>query len=219
MAPSKPNWANDSVTDFVINKGNGVKGLSETGIKTLPEQYIQPLEERTMSKVMVGESIPIIDASNWEDPKVGAAICDAAEKWGFFQIINHGIPQEVLDNVKNATYRFFDSPAEEKNKYSKENSVSNNVRYTTSFIPTVEKALEWKDYLSLFYVSEDEASKLWPSSCKDEVLAYMHNGSIVVKRLLSVLLKGLNVTEIDSEKEQLVTGSKRVNLNFYPVCP
>ncbi|XP_024024760.1 feruloyl CoA ortho-hydroxylase 1-like [Morus notabilis] len=222
MAPTKTSaaqWDNDSVTEWVINKGNGVKGLSETGITTLPHQYIQPVEERTMSKVLVGESIPIIDVSNWDDPKVGEAICDASEKWGFFQIINHDIPLEVLNNVKKATCRFFDLSAEEKNKYSKENAVSNNARYTTSFIPKAEKALEWKDNLSLFYVSEEEAAALWPSSCKDEVLAYMHNGEKVAKNLLKVLLNGLNVTDIDSEKKQLVTGSKRVNMNFYPKCP
>ena len=34
------------ITDFVATKGNGVKGLSEMGPKTLPREYIQPLEER-----------------------------------------------------------------------------------------------------------------------------------------------------------------------------
>ncbi|GMN50711.1 hypothetical protein TIFTF001_019877, partial [Ficus carica] len=59
MAPAtKIGYTTDHVTEFVINKGNGAKGLSETGIKTIPKQYIQPLEERTMNKVMVGESIP-----------------------------------------------------------------------------------------------------------------------------------------------------------------
>lgn len=94
------------------------------------------------------------------------AICDAAEKWGFFQIINHGVPIEVLEDVKTATHRFFGLPAEEKRKYSKENSCTNNVRYGTSFSPQAEKALEWKDYLSLFYVSDDEAASRWPSQCR-----------------------------------------------------
>ncbi|GMN56919.1 hypothetical protein TIFTF001_026028 [Ficus carica] len=219
MAPSKTGYASDHVTEFVINKGNGAKGLSETGIKSIPKQYVQPLEERTMNKVIVGESIPIIDVSNWDDPKVASSIRNAAEKWGFFQIINHDVPIEVLDHVKEATCRFFDMPAEEKNKYSKENTVSNNVRYMTSFIPEVEKALEWKDYLSLFYVSEDEASRLWPAACKDQVLEYMNKSEKVINQLLSVLMKGLNVTEIDSEKEKLISGSRRINLNYYPICP
>ena|ERR1044072_7314435 len=166
MAPTTVATPSD-LTEFVMLKGNGVKGLSEMGLKSLPKQYIQPLEERTsMIQVAPQESIPIIDMSNWDDPKVGDAICDAAEKWGFFQIINHGVPLQVLENVKDATYRFFELPAEEKVKCSKENSPSNHVRYGSSFSPDAEKALEWKDYLSLFFVSEAEAIATWPTACR-----------------------------------------------------
>ena len=170
MAPTiaiSTNTEPSKVTELVLNKGFGVKGLSESGITCLPKQYIQPLEERiTVSEAMPGGSIPIIDMSNWDDLKMEELICDAAEKWGFFQIVNHGVPIQVLEKVQEATHRFFGLPAEEKNKYSKENSVSNNVRYGTSFTPQAENALEWKDYLSLFYVSDDEASALWPAACK-----------------------------------------------------
>ena len=31
-----------NITDLVVTNGNGVKGLSEMGLKTLPKQYIQP---------------------------------------------------------------------------------------------------------------------------------------------------------------------------------
>ena len=156
-----------ALTDFVINQGNGVKGLSEMGLKALPKPYIQPLEERMcMTKILPQESIPIIDMSNWEDPKVAKAVCDAAEKWGFFQIVNHAVPIEVLENVKDATHRFFGLPADEKNKYSKEYSASTNVRFGTSFSPKAEKSLEWKDFLSLFFVSEEEASAFWPPVCR-----------------------------------------------------
>ncbi|PON99737.1 Isopenicillin N synthase [Trema orientale] len=225
MAPTMAITTNtepSTVTEFVINKGFGVKGLSEAGLRSLPTQYIQPLEERISSvnnQVMFGRSIPIIDMSNWDDPKMADSICDAAEKWGFFQIVNHGVPLEVLESVQVATHRFFALPAEEKNMYSKENSPSNSVRYGTSFTPQAERALEWKDYLSLFYVSDDEASALWPSACKDETLEYMKKTDIVIKRLLDVLMKRLNVTKIDDEKENLLMGSKRINLNFYPICP
>ncbi|KAH7560386.1 hypothetical protein ACOSP7_017539 [Xanthoceras sorbifolium] len=221
MAPAISISLNDSsdLTDFVINQGNGVKGLSEMGIKALPEQYIQPLQERVMTKIEPRESIPVIDMSKWDDPQVASSICDAAEKWGFFQVVNHGVPIEVLDSVKKATYGFFGLPAEEKRKYSKENSPSNNVRFGTSFTPQVEKALEWKDYLSLFYVSEEEAAALWPSVCRDEILEYMRSSKPLINHLLQVLMKRLNVNEIDETKQSLLTGSVRTNINYYPICP
>ena len=78
------------ITDFVVTKGNGVKGLSEMGPKTLPREYIQPLEERiSVNNIMTIESIPIINMSNWYEPKVSKSICDAAEKLGFFQKKTH----------------------------------------------------------------------------------------------------------------------------------
>ena len=98
MAPTVATSISESldITDFVVTKGNGVKGLSEMGPKTLPRQYIQPLEERiSVNNITTLESIPIIDMSNWDKPKVSESICDAVERWGFFQIINHGVPNEV----------------------------------------------------------------------------------------------------------------------------
>ncbi|OAY45140.1 feruloyl CoA ortho-hydroxylase F6H1-3 [Manihot esculenta] len=220
MAPAMAVSSTDSfdLTDFVINKGNGVKGLSDLGIKSLPSQYIQPQE--ALINIIPQKSIPVIDMSNWEnDSKVAESVCEAAEEFGFFQLVNHGVPLEVLDGVKDATHRFFGLPAEEKRKFSKELSSTNNIRFGTSFSPDAEKALEWKDYLSLFYVSEEEASVLWPSACRDEVLEYMKKSQVLCTKLMSTLMEKLNVKEIDESKESLLMGSKRINLNYYPRCP
>ncbi|KAK3014766.1 hypothetical protein RJ639_007951 [Escallonia herrerae] len=208
------------ITTFVVKEGHGVKGLAEMGLESLPEQYIQPPEERMDTSIIVPEeSIPVIDMSHWHDPKVADLICDAAEKWGFFQIVNHGVPTEVLKDVKDASHRFFNLPAEEKRKLLKENSPTNNVRFGTSFTPEAEKALEWKDYLSLFYVTDDEAAAFWPPVCKNQTLEFIQSSDLVVKKLLQVLVRRLNVTEINETKESLLMGSKRINLNYYPICP
>ncbi|KAK1429067.1 hypothetical protein QVD17_11266 [Tagetes erecta] len=209
------------VLDFVVNKGHGVKGLAELGLKTIPHQYIQPPQERFDMLVEHAnhDSIPLIDLSRCDDPKVAEAVCNAAQKWGFFQIVNHGVPIHVLRDVKDATRRFFDLPAEEKMKYSKERSVTNNVRCGTSFTPEAEKALEWKDYLSLLFVSEDEATSLWPQVCRNEALEYMKSSENVVKKLLKILMNGLNIKEIDETKESMLMGSRRINFNYYPICP
>ncbi|PIA41631.1 hypothetical protein AQUCO_02200216v1 [Aquilegia coerulea] len=219
MAPSVSDDSRN-VTDFVVKKGNGIKGLAETGLQNVPKQYIQPLEERMdMQNIVTHEFIPIIDMSKGDDLKVGKAICDAAEKWGFFQVINHGVPIEVLENVKEATNRFFGLPAEEKMKYTPKNSGTLNVRYGTSFVPKAESSLEWKDYLSLFYTSEEEASAFWPKECNEQALEYMKASEVTIGRILDALMKGLNVTDIDAKKSSMLMGSKRINFNYYPKCP
>ncbi|KAK9157559.1 hypothetical protein Scep_004133 [Stephania cephalantha] len=221
MAPIVSELSN--LTDFVVKKGNGVKGLAEIGIERVPDQYIQPIKERIdmhqALQLPSDLSIPVIDMSKWGDRKVMDSICDAAEKWGFFQIINHGVSVEVMENVKTATVRFFSSTAEEKSKYTKENSPTNHVRYGTSFAPEAESSLEWKDYLSLFFTSEEDASTLWPPQCKDEALEYMKNAEPVIRKLMEALMTRLNVTEINENKSSLLMGSKRINFNYYPKCP
>lgn len=176
--------SSSDVFDYVVHKGNGITGLVELGIESVPEQYIQPLEERfDPIKVETDVSIPTIDVSNWDDPKVAESICDAASKWGFFQIINHGIPLEVLEDMKNAAHKFFQLPVEERKKYLKENSPSESVFLVTSFSSQADKVLEWKDSLKLVWVSENEASAVWPPACKyvSELAFFM--SSLILKRI------------------------------------
>ncbi|XP_030960483.1 feruloyl CoA ortho-hydroxylase F6H1-2-like [Quercus lobata] len=219
MSPPISSSSSD-VFDFVVHKGNGVKGLVDTGLEIVPEPYIQPLEERLdPTKFQPENTIPIIDISNWDDPKVVDSICDAASKWGFFQIVNHGVPLVVLENLKNAAHSFFQLPSEERKKYLKKNSPSEAVCLGTSFSPQAEKILEWKDFLRLYWVSEDQASAYWPPVCKEQVLEYVKKVELVTKRLLEVLLKRLGVEEIDKTTEIKLMASPILSLNYYPCCP
>ena len=61
----------------------------------------------------VTDSVPIIDLSalrSGEDGQtagVAAAIADACRRWGFFQVVNHGIPADLTDRVFDQSRRFF----------------------------------------------------------------------------------------------------------------
>ena len=43
-------------------------------------------------------------------------IADACRKWGFFQVINHGVHNDVFEHVCEQTVAFFALPAEQKEK-------------------------------------------------------------------------------------------------------
>lgn len=155
------------IREYVVNQGHGAKGLVDIGIETLPKEYIKPQEERFNTyKISYNSSIPVIDMSNLNDPYVLQQICDAAQKWGFFQIINHGVPLKLQESIKAATHKFFELPVEEKSKYLMKNSPSVNVKYSTSFMPQFEKVLEWKDFVTMFFTSEEEALAHWPKEFK-----------------------------------------------------
>ncbi|KAG5598859.1 hypothetical protein H5410_030229 [Solanum commersonii] len=96
---------NDDILDFVIKKADGIK-----------EHII------LKSQIDNQESIPTIHLSNFYDLNVKKPIQEAARKWGCFQIINHGIPIEVLEDLKDAAHKFVVLPTEEKVKYCKDNN-------------------------------------------------------------------------------------------------
>ena len=125
-----------SITEFVLRHGYGIKGLVDLGLESVPNQYIQPpAESFHKTKADLVDSIPIIDFTNLDDPNVEESIFNAAKEWGFFQIVNHGIPLKVLEDLKDAVHSFFELPVEDKKKYLKENSDNNIVRLGTSFGP------------------------------------------------------------------------------------
>ena len=68
---------------------------------------------------MNSENIPVIDIRQLDHPETLAAIDDACREWGFFQIINHGIPQSVTDDIVREMHAFFDLPIEDKRRISR----------------------------------------------------------------------------------------------------
>jgi isopenicillin N synthase-like dioxygenase len=65
-------------------------------------------------------NLPLIDMSGVHegDPasiqRAGSAIAQACREVGFFYIVNHGVPQAVIDRAMNAARTFFAFPAEVK---------------------------------------------------------------------------------------------------------
>lgn len=77
--------------------------------------FIQAPEYRPKPKpnpIQIDE-IPVIDLSN-ETKQVVLEIGEACEKWGFFQVINHGVPLELLERTKKTAIEFFHLPTDEK---------------------------------------------------------------------------------------------------------
>ncbi|KAM3303321.1 hypothetical protein P3S67_014351 [Capsicum chacoense] len=123
--------------DFVIKKANGLKDLVDTDLQTIPNQCIQPKEQRPDKSQQIS--------------------CF------FFQIIDHGIPIEVLEDLKDAAHKFFELPAEEKVKYYKENAGPDEsvLLYWSAIGEKNERILEWRDSIKHGCNPQND-SNLWP---------------------------------------------------------
>ncbi|KAG5015918.1 hypothetical protein JHK82_021594 [Glycine max] len=213
--------SSNSLYDFVVREGNGVKGLVDLGVSEVPERYKQHPQERINKQDSRTCDAPPIDLSKLNGPdheKVVDEIARAAETLGFFQVVNHGVPLELLESLKDAAHTFFSLPPEKKAVYCTGVSPSPRVKYGTSFVPEKEKALEWKDYISMVYSSDEEALQHWPNQCKEVALEYLKLSSKMVRDIVEALISKLGVALDDSKIEGLL-GLKMVNMNYYPACP
>ncbi|XP_057505305.1 oxoglutarate-dependent flavonoid 7-O-demethylase 1-like [Actinidia eriantha] len=64
--------------------------------------------------------IPVIDMlllSNGQKEELNN-LDMACKEWSFYQVVNHGLAKEILQNMKEAAAEFFDLQIQEKNKFS-----------------------------------------------------------------------------------------------------
>ena len=168
MAPTSFN-DKSSLFNFVVGDGYGVKGLVDLGLSRVPERYVQTPKERIEKSDATLHQAPPIDLSKLDGPdreKAAEEIVYASETLGFFQVVNHGVPLELLESLKNAAFCFFEQEPEKKAVFRKGSSPSPYVKYGTSFAPEKEIALEWKDYISMVYTNDADALTYWPQHCK-----------------------------------------------------
>ncbi|KAJ7967411.1 2-oxoglutarate and Fe(II)-dependent oxygenase superfamily protein, partial [Quillaja saponaria] len=86
--------------------------------------FIEEPEHRPKLSVIQAEGIPLIDLSplytHLSDPislqGLVKEIGSACKQWGFFQVINHGVPLDKRQRIEDAARKFFAQSLEEKRK-------------------------------------------------------------------------------------------------------
>ncbi|CAL5089421.1 unnamed protein product [Urochloa decumbens] len=188
------------------------------------EQYIRPA--MVDDKVALGdcdtESIPVIDLGKHLDAQSSqqeaARLKSACEEWGFFQVKNHGIPDTVLENMRNNLESFFRLPLHKKNEFAQ---LPGDLQgYGQAFVESKYQTLDWCDRLYLVtQPPHDREMRPWPTTpvnFRESIESYSSEVMKVTRSLMEIIAKNLG-TELDKIRDTFV--SQALRMTYYPACP
>ncbi|XP_073102266.1 2-oxoglutarate-dependent dioxygenase 11-like [Elaeis guineensis] len=194
------------------------------GHKDIPPRYIRP-EAESDPIVRDGDcQLPVIDLKRLLDPEFSeeesAKLDRACEEWGFFQLINHGVPDEVIKRMKEDIMEFFKLPLEEKKAFAQ---LPNNLEgYGQAFVVSEDQKLDWADMVYLISRPlHSRNMRFWPTN-PPTFRATLDNYSLELKQVAGCLFKFLAknlgiepgiISNIFKDQPQ------GVRINYYPPCP
>ncbi|XP_051146940.1 jasmonate-induced oxygenase 2-like [Andrographis paniculata] len=199
--------------------------------------FIQPIEHRPKLQIIEEDGIPLIDLSplnlNFSEPNwdLVAKIGDACRKWGFFQVINHGVPAEVRERIESAAKEFFALPKEEKRKASRDQV---NLFGYSDFEIT-KSVRDWKEIFdctienpTVIYASDEpddkelkELTNKWPEyppDLRDVCEMYSAEMQKLTYKLLGLIALSMGLPE-DRLHSLFKNQTSFMRLNYYPPCP
>ncbi|CAN0841588.1 Leucoanthocyanidin dioxygenase [Linum grandiflorum] len=233
--------SNESPTEqneTVASVTSRVESLAGSGIVSIPKEYIRPDNELKSigdvfeeEKKQEGPQVPTIDLKGMDSDdmvvreKCRAQLIGAAKEWGVMHLINHGIPDDLIESVKKAGEAFFNLPVEEKEKYANDQASGKIQGYGSKLANNASGQLEWEDYFfHLVFPEEQRDLSIWPKNPADYIKVtseYARQLRALTTKILSVLSLGLGLEEGRLEKE--VGGIEDLllqkKINYYPKCP
>ncbi|CAN1797363.1 1-aminocyclopropane-1-carboxylate oxidase homolog 3 [Linum perenne] len=178
----------------------GVKGLVDAGITSIPRIFHTPphivldTPRRLSSDHEGGFIFPIIDlggidASAGKRKETVGRIMEASTTWGFFQVVNHGIPATVLEEMLNGVHSFFELDYEEKKEfYSRD--FSKKMGYYTNFDLYDSPFTNWRDTIYFNMAHHPLNPEELPRVCIEIVSDYSKEVMKLGELLLELLSEG-----------------------------
>ncbi|XP_027165601.1 deacetoxyvindoline 4-hydroxylase-like [Coffea eugenioides] len=202
----------------------GVKGLVDAGVTSLPKIFIRPPDE-LVEELNHGHSqakVPVIDLNGIEIDDQLKSIVDglrrASEEWGFFQVVNHGIPSSVLDGMIDGTRKFHEQDAELKKEYYSRDRMR-KVRFDSNIDLYHSRSVNWRDTLTinLLYYNQIVPDEL-PEICRSSAMDYINHVTKLAETLFELLSEALGM-ELNNLRAMECARGRSFVCHYYPACP
>ncbi|BAF13888.1 Os03g0860600 [Oryza sativa Japonica Group] len=195
----------------------GVKGLVDAGVTTIPAIFhhhpllLDDAEEDA-------DVIPVIDLqADVDRGHLVGQVRAAAQCVGFFQVVNHGIPGELLEEMLAAVRRFNEQPAEGKKAWYSRDS-GRRVKFNSNFDLFQSPAANWRDTLLLELTPRPgPAAEEIPPACRGVVGEYVEAVQRLGGALLELLSEALGLPP--EYLGGLGGGLATMAAHYYPPCP
>ncbi|KAH7863162.1 hypothetical protein Vadar_014110 [Vaccinium darrowii] len=193
-------------------------------VQAVPASYIQPKEKRPEDTAApVCKDIPVVDLARVEGHdryEVVQTIMKASQDFGIFQVINHGIPGELMNDTMSLFKEFFDMEAEEKAVYYSEDKTKSFRLYANPYSPKASKVDSWRDTLHHSCHPLEEKIQSWPEKparYREVVGTYVLEVKNLSLRILDLICEGLGI-ELGYFGDEL-SKTQQFVVNHYPPCP
>nr|QCP71067.1 flavone synthase [Pohlia nutans] len=199
-----------------------VQSVAEQGLLEIPASYIRPAEERPNSRQSSSlKEIPVIDLAQG-GPDVSAQVGQACRDWGFFQVVNHGVPLELLERIREIGAHFYARPMEEKLAYACRDAGTAPEGYGSRMLVKDEQVLDWRDYIDHHSLPLSRRNiNRWPADpphYRSTIEEFSDETSKLAQRLLGFISESLGLPAQFLE-EAVGEPSQNIVINFYPPCP
>lgn len=204
----------------------GVQGLLDAGIKNVPSIFVRSSEDRSkdLDTCPGNISVPIIDFANISESDyqtnkiIVQELLSAAKTWGFFQVVNHGVPMGLLDTIMEKTRVFHEQDIEVKKKIYSRDLFSDNVGFHSNHDLYKSKAANWRDTFYVTTMPGEVNFEDVPPTYKDVAAEYVNQILEFGDRILMLLSMGLGL-EPHYLKDLESTKGWCFACHYYPACP
>lgn len=222
-----------SSTDTTMRNASLLAALAAAKTQPLPPMFVEAEDQRPVLEfddISISSVIPVVDLSRLRstDPTARAAlvtdIATACERFGFFQVVNHGVDEALIQRCETEAHKMFELPLDVKERvhrppqtsfgYGANTWVNQAVmHWAESFHMQLHPKSNIREFSGKLFAESD------PTKFSSTVEEYMGQIEKLARELLELLTEGLGLepTRFNHYVEQERMMSMRFNL--YPPCP
>ncbi|KAL3530111.1 hypothetical protein ACH5RR_009433 [Cinchona calisaya] len=198
-----------------------------SNVLSLPVDYIVPVERRPGNPVSISKDIPVIDlthATKNDRVDIVQQLIKASQDFGLFQVINHGVSEDLMVDAMNVGKEFFGLPAKDKERLCDDSTKfgqKGGKLYTSSGQYSRHEFKYWRDTLQHHFHPLESYISSWPqkpTKYRDIIGEYTNQVRKLGMRIMDMLYEGLGLEVEDIEKE-FDKYDCAFSINHYPACP